>query len=83
MARFVFVLCFIITSKIYSQPDSLFFKQQTVPLTPVWTQANKFGVDINQVAFVNWNSGGVNSIAGLFALKSILKYHLQWIARCQ
>lgn len=78
MSRFVFVLCFLISSKIFSQPDSLFFKQAIIPLNPVWTQDNKFGVDINQVAFVNWNSGGVNSIAALFALNSTLKYQYRY-----
>ncbi|WP_223033089.1 DUF3078 domain-containing protein [Hanstruepera marina] len=81
MTRFVVICCFIVSFKIFAQPDSLFFKQSTIPLTPIWSQDNKFGVDINQVAFVNWNSGGVNSIAALFALKSALKYqyrHFIW-----
>jgi hypothetical protein len=30
-----------------------------------WKKENKVGFDISQIAFVNWNAGGNNSIAGL------------------
>lgn len=33
---------------------------------PVWWKAkNSIGFDINEIAFINWNAGGSNSIAGL------------------
>ncbi|APG60657.1 DUF3078 domain-containing protein [Christiangramia salexigens] len=31
-----------------------------------WTEKNTFGVNMSEVAFVNWNSGGNNSISALF-----------------
>ncbi|WP_121666398.1 DUF3078 domain-containing protein [Mesonia aquimarina] len=31
-----------------------------------WTKLNRFGLDVSEVAFVNWNAGGTNSISGLF-----------------
>jgi len=31
-----------------------------------WTEKNTFGVNLSEVAFVNWNSGGNNSISSLF-----------------
>lgn len=31
-----------------------------------WTKKNAVGVNFNEVAFVNWNAGGNNSIAALF-----------------
>lgn len=31
-----------------------------------WTEKNTFGVNLTEVAFVNWNSGGNNSISALF-----------------
>ena len=30
-----------------------------------WRHKNSIGLDVNQVAFVNWNAGGSNSISGL------------------
>ncbi|MCD6544064.1 MAG: DUF3078 domain-containing protein [Flavobacteriaceae bacterium] len=36
-----------------------------------WITANSIGLDINQIAFINWSSGGENSISGL--LKVYLK----------
>jgi len=32
----------------------------------LWTQKNVVGVNFNEVAFVNWNAGGNNSISALF-----------------
>ncbi|MBT8295494.1 MAG: DUF3078 domain-containing protein, partial [Gramella sp.] len=31
-----------------------------------WTERNTFGVNLSEVAFVNWNSGGNNSVSALF-----------------
>lgn len=31
-----------------------------------WTEKNTFGVNLTEVAFVNWNSGGNNSVSALF-----------------
>lgn len=39
-----------------------------------WVQKNKAGVDISEVTFVNWSSGGSNSISGLFRLNSSWNY---------
>ncbi len=38
------------------------------PLKSHWKQVNKIGLDLNEVAFVNWNTGGNNSISGLLGL---------------
>ncbi|OIQ35879.1 MAG: hypothetical protein BM563_11850 [Bacteroidetes bacterium MedPE-SWsnd-G1] len=32
-----------------------------------WFRKNRLGVDISEVAFVNWNTGGTNSVSGLFS----------------
>lgn len=34
-----------------------------------WDHQNSIGFDMNEVAFVNWNSGGQNSISGLFKVQ--------------
>ena len=38
-----------------------------LPLFPVsaWKNKNTVGFDLNEIAFVNWNAGGVSSISGL------------------
>lgn len=65
-----------------AQPDSLFIKPKHKELgNPKWIQKNKAGVDISEVAFVNWNSGGSNSISALVGVASSLNYkyrHFYW-----
>lgn len=81
MKRIVILLIFICSKWIIAQPNTLFFKKEKKIDEPIWTRTNKAGIDINEVAFVNWNSGGTNSISALFALESILKYefrHFIW-----
>jgi hypothetical protein len=66
---FVFFLSNQLTAqdKITTQlPDS----------TTHWKKLHKFGFDINQISFVNWNAGGNNSISGLLKgeIKRIYEY---------
>ena len=61
--------------------DTLIIKNPVDPLNIVyykkakepdwWITANSIGFDMNQIAFLNWSSGGENSISGL--LKIYLK----------
>lgn len=47
-----------------------------------WEKSNVVGLDINQVAFVNWSVGGNNSVAGLAKGHFIRKYakgNLNWM----
>lgn len=39
-----------------------------LPIFPVsaWKSKNTVGFDLNEIAFVNWNAGGVSSVSGLF-----------------
>ena len=46
-----------------------------------WNNKNSIGLDINEAAFVNWNAGGNNSIAGLLKVELIRfynKFHILW-----
>ncbi len=46
-----------------------------------WEKFNKIGLDFNQAAFVNWNSGGSNSVSGLLAINLNRNYtrdHVNW-----
>ncbi|WP_297797671.1 DUF3078 domain-containing protein [uncultured Eudoraea sp.] len=44
-----------------------------------WTKENKLGFNINQVAFVNWNAGGENSISGIANLKFVRNYKFRYL----
>lgn len=47
----------------------------------IWIGVNKIGLDLSEVAFVNWNSGGSNSISALLGLAMKRNYstpHLHW-----
>ncbi len=70
-----------IEARSYQRIDTL---EITNPVNPIeivyfkkakdpdwWVTANSIAFDVNQIAFVNWSSGGENSIAGL--LKIYLK----------
>lgn len=35
------------------------------PLPPRWKRVNKIGMNVSEIAFVNWSAGGNNSISGL------------------
>jgi len=37
------------------------------PKIEFWKRLNRFGLDLSEVAFVNWNAGGANSISGLLS----------------
>ncbi|MGY0391962.1 DUF3078 domain-containing protein [Bizionia sp. KMM 8389] len=74
MHKCILIFSFLFAQLIWAQPDSLYFKPATNPNVPVWTNTNSAGLDINEVAFVNWNAGGSNSISGLIGLKSALRY---------
>ena len=50
-------------------------------VTSHWKEVNIASLDISEVAFVNWNSGGSNSISGLLGLevqRNYKKEHLLW-----
>ncbi|WP_406683299.1 DUF3078 domain-containing protein [Seonamhaeicola sp. MEBiC1930] len=58
-----------------AQPDSLYLKEKPKKYDgPQWTNKNKATIDISEVAFVNWNSGGANSISGLLGIQSSRNY---------
>jgi len=46
-----------------------------------WEKENSFGINVSEVAFVNWNAGGDNAVSGLGFLKFARKYKFsnsQW-----
>ncbi|WP_028290089.1 MULTISPECIES: DUF3078 domain-containing protein [Olleya] len=69
--RYIFIMCFMCFIKVTTA--QIVTKVKVVDTT-AWKQANKLGVDINEVTFVNWNAGGANSISALLAIQSSLRY---------
>ncbi len=50
---------------LFSQPTQT-VKDSTLKDTTYWVQKKIVGLDITQIAFLNWNAGGNSSISGLF-----------------
>lgn len=57
-------------------------KTTTLDTISHWEKKNTAGLDISQIAFVNWNAGGVSSVSGLLKGNFIRKYqkgNLKWV----
>ena len=52
------------TSVDIKKNDSI--KEESQSMLMMWSKKNSLGVNMNEVAFVNWNAGGNNSISALF-----------------
>ncbi|EAR02580.1 DUF3078 domain-containing protein [Maribacter sp. HTCC2170] len=44
-----------------------------------WTKINKLGINLSEVAFVNWNAGGNNSVSGLGNARFERNYKFRYI----
>ncbi|HIB38623.1 DUF3078 domain-containing protein [Mesonia sp.] len=58
------------------------------PYITFWKELNRIGLDLSEVAFVNWNAGGANSVAGLLNVdvkriyeRKNLRWNNEFIAR--
>lgn len=60
----MFLSIFILSFSLNAQSDVRTTKERDT----LWMKTNRVGFDISEVAYVNWNSGGVNSISGLLNL---------------
>ena len=77
MKNTLLILAFLFFQCISAQPDSLFIVREEPKddfIRPVWVQKNKATFDLSEVAFVNWNSGGSNSISGLLGVETSANY---------
>ncbi|WP_147677916.1 DUF3078 domain-containing protein [Algibacter pacificus] len=71
---FLIIACFLF-QYTYAQPDSLFLKAKKPKYEgPQWVNKNKMTFDLSEVTFVNWNSGGSNSISGLVGIETSANY---------
>ncbi|MFB9055289.1 DUF3078 domain-containing protein [Mariniflexile ostreae] len=77
MRKSLVLLMLFLVQGVMAQPDSLYIKfhpDKEKMERPEWKQKNKLGIDINEVAFVNWSSGGSNSISGLLGYEYSADY---------
>ncbi|MGJ5642001.1 DUF3078 domain-containing protein [Formosa sp. S-31] len=77
MKFYLSILFCLVVHGVFAQPDSLYIQKKAKPekeIVPVWEQKNKAGLDLNEVSFVNWSSGGSNSISAILNLASSLSY---------
>lgn len=79
MKKALIALFYLTIQFAFAQPDSLFIKPITPKdelkeLRPEWTRKNRATFDLSEVAFINWNAGGVNSISGLLGFRSEANY---------
>ena len=44
-----------------------------------WTKINRLGINFSEVAFINWNAGGDNSVSGLGNLRFERNYKFRYI----
>ncbi|MGB5665626.1 MAG: DUF3078 domain-containing protein [Maribacter sp.] len=44
-----------------------------------WTKINRLGINLSEVAFVNWNAGGDNSVSGLGNIRIERNYKFRYI----
>ncbi|WP_370478400.1 DUF3078 domain-containing protein [Tamlana flava] len=77
----ILFFAYFICNVAFAQPDSLFIKKvQEKYEGPQWIQKNKVSLDLSEVAFVNWNSGGTNSISGLLGFETSANYSDKFFA---
>lgn len=72
------LLLIITTSKATILNDSLAIKTDSISH---WVKNNKIGMIFTQNSFINWSSGGNNSMSGILKIHLIKKYknkHLAW-----
>ena len=47
--------------------------------TSFWDKVNEFGLNINEVSFVNWNAGGDNSVSAMARLRFARNYKFRYL----
>lgn len=76
------VLFLFFSLSLFSQ-DSLKVTTDTIKVavdTTYWTHKNEIGLDLTQVAFINWSIGGENSISGLLKGRFERRYEKEMLS---
>ncbi|MEO9511030.1 MAG: DUF3078 domain-containing protein [Flavobacteriaceae bacterium] len=64
---------------ILNRVKSLAKKHKRFVPTSFWHKKNEFGLNINEVAFVNWNAGGDNSVSALANVSFTRNYKFRYL----
>lgn len=78
----IVVLFLFFSLSLFSQ-DSLKVTTDTIKVavdTTYWTHKNEIGLDLTQVAFINWSIGGENSISGLIKGRFERRYEKEMLS---
>ena len=62
----------------FRQTKVLAEKPHRFRIPSFWTNSNKFGINFSEVAFVNWNAGGNNSISALGSARFERNYQFRY-----
>lgn len=62
----------------FRQTKALEEKPNRFRVPSFWSNVNKFGINFSEVAFVNWNAGGNNSIAALGSARFERNYKFRY-----
>jgi hypothetical protein len=62
----------------FNKTKALLEKPKKFIPTSFWDARNDFGINLNEVAFVNWNAGGENSISALGNLSFVRNYKFRY-----
>jgi len=81
----IFQKIFLLLTLLFS--TTIFAQEVAIPVVKDtvisrWEKKNTAGLDISQIAFVNWNAGGVSSVSGLIKGNFLRKYqrgNLKWV----
>lgn len=75
----VFLCAFNIKAQVNTNLDLTLYPEDFV--TSHWKKINTASLDVSEVSFVNWSSGGSNSISGLLGIeaqRNFKKDHMVW-----
>ncbi|MCK5401434.1 MAG: DUF3078 domain-containing protein [Flavobacteriaceae bacterium] len=84
--QYAIVFFLILCANSFGQQDTIKVKVDSLKIqkdsiVSNWQKINKASLDVSEVAFVNWNAGGSNSISGLLGLEIVRNYkknHMVW-----
>lgn len=63
----------------FNQTKVLLEPYKPFKIPSFWVKENKLGLNISEVAFVNWNAGGENAVSGIANMKFVRDYKFRFI----
>ena len=63
----------------FDKTKALDEEYQPFRIPSFWEKENKLGINFNEVAFINWNAGGNNSVSALANIKFVRNYKFRYV----